>query len=650
MSASAFSQPSIYKAATEEARNRRLHSKLPYVHKWWARRLQVTSSALVNAALKDAGPPRGISPVIYDPFMGMGSLVSAGLAAGCKVIAGDVSPVPFFAVSTALSAVDQTQLENSFERMLKSVRADVGSQWVIRTSEGLRPVQFALWIKIVACPSCYVGVELFRERIIGTLGDETNSLKRYAVCPECGQVDDVQSERHRCSKCRQRYHSSKGVIVENGVAVCPSCSFRFLPGTAAYLGGGPREKIVAVAIKEGTGGRRFVTPTPGHVRSISRWSYKQRPLDYPILRGPTTEQILAWGYQSWAELFTPRQLKILSRLIEYIQNESDPAVKAWLALTVSASLDFMSTLCSFRSARTGGAVRHAAAHHVLRPALLSLENNSLGPSESSGTLQRIFRSRILPAVQNESLLADKPVHLSRKSKSCYLYHGSSAKVRLPKNFVDAVVTDPPYFSKIFYQDLAQIYVAFLGSCELIEDATAAMHKAAADAVESEDGEVFRKTLTSIWRRCAAALRPGGVLAFSFRSTEPVAWVAIARSLEEAGLSCYRAEVAQAEASKTLTKAWTKHPSTLDVMLFCKATGRQRLNSSFRSARARVNRRCETARRRLLALSHSISGGDLLLIRFGQWVVEASQRCLDGSNPWDRLEDELSTALGTNERR
>lgn len=147
MSASAFSQPSIYKAATEEARNRRLHSKLPYVHKWWARRLQVTSSALVNAALKDAGPPRGVSPVIYDPFMGMGSLVSAGLAAGCKVIAGDVSPVPFFAVSTALSAVDQIQLEKSFERMLKSVRADVGSQWVIRTSEGLRPVQFALWIR-----------------------------------------------------------------------------------------------------------------------------------------------------------------------------------------------------------------------------------------------------------------------------------------------------------------------------------------------------------------------------------------------------------------------------------------------------------------------------------------------------------------------
>jgi adenine-specific DNA methylase len=582
--------------------------------------------------------------------MGMGSLVSAGLAAGCSVIAGDVSPVPFFAVRTALSTVDQQQLEKSFERMLECGRSDVNSQWIVESSNGPVPVQFALWIKIVACPSCHVDVELFRERIIGSFSDKANGLKRFAVCPECGQVDNIQSERHRCSKCRQRYYPAKGVIGESGMAVCPSCCFRFLPGPAAHSGGGPREKIVAVAIKEKPGGRRFVTPTADQALNASRTSFKERPLDYPILRGRTTEQILAWGYKSWAELFTPRHLDLLSRLTKYIQSEQDLGVRPWLALTVSASIDFMSTLCSFRGAEMGGAVRHAAAHHVLRPALLSLENNSLGPRESSGTLQRVFRTRILPAVTNESLLATNPAQLSRKGKRCYLYHGSSAKVRLPKHFVDAVVTDPPYFSKIFYQDLAQIYVAFLGTCGLIDDATAVMQKAAEDAVENEDAGVFRQTLTAIWQRCATVLRPGGVLAFSFRSTDPVAWIAIARSLEDAGLSCYRAEVAQAEASKTLTKAWTKHPSTLDVMLFCRATGQQRPNSSFRNARARVDRRCETAKRRLLALSHSISGGDLLLVRFGQWVVESTVRCLAGPNSWDRLEDELSTALRTNDRQ
>lgn len=648
MAASAFSQPAFYRAATEESRNRRLHSKLPYVHKWWARRLLVTSSVLVNAALKDAGPPHGITPVIYDPFMGMGSLVSAGLAAGCNVIAGDVSPVPFFAVRTALSAVDRQQLEKSFEHMLECVRADVKSQWVIENSNGLHPIQFALWVKVVSCPSCHVDVELFRERIIGTLSDKVHSIKRYAVCPECGWVDNVRGERHRCSKCRQRYYPSEGVIAERGIAVCPSCTFRFLPGTAAYLRGGPREKIVAVAIKEKKG-RRFVTPTTANAQDTSLLSFKERPLDYPILRGRTTEQILAWGYKSWAELFTPRHLNLLSSFVKYIQSEPDSAVRSWLILTVSASIDFMSTLCSFRGAGVGGSVRHAAAHHVLRPALLSLENNSLGPKESSGTLQRIFRTRILPAVPDESLLATNPVQLSRKSNRCYLYHGSSAKVRLPKNFVDAVVTDPPYFSKIFYQDLAQIYVAFLGTCGMIENATAAMHRAAKDAVESEDGGLFRQTLTAIWRRCITVLRTDGVLAFSFRSTDPVAWVAIARSLEDAGLSCYRAEVAQAEASKTLTKAWTKHPSTLDVMLFSRVTGRPRPISSFRNARARVDRRCETAKRRLLALGHSISSGDLLLVRSGQWVVEATQRRLAESNSWDSLQDELSTALRTKDR-
>ncbi|HEX8174057.1 MAG TPA: hypothetical protein VF543_02940 [Pyrinomonadaceae bacterium] len=325
-------------------------------------------------------------------------------------------------------------------------------------------------------------------------------------------------------------------------------------------------------------------------------------------------------------------------------------MKSWLALTVSTSIDFMTTLCSFRGAGIGGAVRHAAAHHILRPALLSLENNPLGPRDASGTLQRIFRTRILPAVMKESPLATNPKQLVREGKRCYLYHGSSAKVRLPKHFVDAVVTDPPYFSKIFYQDLAQIYVAFLGACGMIRDATAAMHKAAKEAVESEEGEVFRRTLAAIWRRCVMVLRPGGVLAFSFRSTDPTAWVAIAQSLEDAGLSCYRVEMAQAEASKTLTKAWTKHPSTLDVMLFCRAGVPRRPDSSFQGARMRVNRRCKTAERRLLALGHSINGGDLLLVRFGQWVVEATQRRLVGPNSWGRLNDELSSALRMKNRR
>ena len=606
--------------------------------------MQVTSSALVNAALKDAGPPRGSIPVIYDPFMGMGSLVSAGLTAGCNVIAGDVSPVPFFAVRTALSAVDQRHLENSFERMLESVRADVSPQWVIRTEDGWRPIQFALWVKVVACPSCHAGVELFCKRIIGALAGRAGSHKPYAVCPACGQVDSVRGERHRCSGCGQSYYPSRGVIVENGMAICPSCSFKFLPGAAAMLEGGPREKIVAVAVKEKTGVRRFVTPITHHTYHTSDSSFKVSPLSYPILRGRTTGQILAWGYKSWSELFTPRHLALLARLIKYIQGEPDPATRSWLALTVSSSIDFMSTLCSFRGAGVGGAVRHAAAHHILRPALLSLENNALGPKESSGTLQRVFRSRILPAVPNESLLVTSPVQLSRKVKRCYLYQGSSAKVRLPKSFVDAIVTDPPYFSKIFYQDLAQVYVAFLGACRLIEDATAAMSRAAEDAVENEDGDLFRRTLTAIWQRCSTVLRPGGVLAFSFRSTDPVAWVAIARSLVDAGLCCYRAEVAQAEASKTLTKAWAKHPSTLDVMLFCRATGQHRYNNSFRSARARVSRRCETAKRRLLALGHSIGDGDLLLVRFGQWIVEATRHRMDEPDSWDRIGDELSSAM------
>lgn len=642
MPTSTFLQPTVYKAATEESWHRHRYSALPYVHKWWARRLQVTSSVLITAALEDAGPPQGLVPVIYDPFMGMGSLVSAGLAAGCSVAAGDVNPVPYFAVQTALTPVDRHRLEEAFIHLLDQACQTFNPQWTVQTPDGPNPIRFALWVKVVLCPLCQTNVELFHERIIGAFVHDGGHLERYTVCPVCDQVDVVQGEEHLCSRCGQQYSLIRNVIGKAGMAVCPSCDYRFLPGIAARLAGGPREKLIAIAVGESNGTRRFITPTAEDIFHASGPIPEPRPLDYLILQGRTTEQVLAWGYRSWANLFTPRHLALLAHLAENIQNESDSVIRAWLATTVSTSLDFMSTLCSFRGPKFG-AVRNATAHHILRPALISLENNPLGSRHFSGTLRRVFYTRVLPAVPDKPSLVARPANLPYESRQCYLYHGSSAEVRLPDQLVDAVVTDPPYFSKIFYQDLAQVYVAFLGTCGLIEDAITTMRETAENAVESEDSEIFRERLTAVWRRCLAVLRPGGVIAFSFRSSDPVVWVAMARSLADAGLACYRAEIAQAEATKTLTKAWARHPSTLDVMLFCKAA-HKRPTRTFHDAWVCVRQRCETAERQLQALGHSVGEGDRLLINFGQWVVEATQHQLIDPDPWGRLRDDLSAVL------
>ncbi len=641
MSAGAFSRGTVYQTAVEEAQRRQRHNGLPYVHKWWARRLQTTSAALIAAALEDAGPAQGAAPVIYDPFMGMGSLVSAGLAAGCSVAAGDISPVPPFSVRTALTPIDPQQLEDAVARLLWRSRQAFDLQWTVDTHNGPQTMRFALWGKVVPCPSCRGDVQLLRERVIGAFARSPGRIQPYALCPECAYVEEVAAAQHNCSGCAHHYSIREGTVGENGIATCPWCRHRFLPASAARSAGGPREVLLAIALGTANDGtQRFVTPTDTDHGKAQRSYAGLRPLAQPILKGRTTDQVLAWGYECWADLFTPRHLALLAHLTADLQSEHDLTVRAWLALTVSASLDYMSTLCSFRGPRSGGAVRNATAHHILRPALISVENNPLGPRSFSGTLERVFYARILPTVPASPSLIANPAELAREGGRCYVYHGSSTDPHLPDALVDAVVTDPPYFSKIFYQDLAQVYVAFLGDCGMIGDAMHAMREAAAQAVENEDSEVFRERLTAAWRRCLAALRPGGVVAFSFRSMDPAAWLAVARSLVDAGLACYRAEVALAEAPKTLTKAWVRHPSTLDVMLFC-SQNQLRQPTPVGPARERVRRRSVAARRRLETLGHPVSCGDTMLIRFGQWVVETTRRELAAPDPWKWLSSELA---------
>jgi putative DNA methylase len=364
----------------------------------------------------------------------------------------------------------------------------------------------------------------------------------------------------------------------------------------------------------------------------------QRPLDVSIELGRTTTQILAWGYASWADLLTPRHQALIAHLAAAIRRQPDPALQAWLTLTVSAALDFMTTLCSFRGPRFG-AVRTAAAHHVLRPPLIALENNPLGPPDHSGTLARIFTTRILPALPSTPRLTTDASDVKGERGRCYIYHGTSALAPVPEGLVDVVVTDPPYFDKIFYQDLAQIYVAFLGEVGIVPDGQKAMREAALAAVEHEESAIFEKRLGEVWRRCARSLRPGGVLAFSFRSSAPSAWVALARSLVAAGMMCYRAEPAHSEVAKSLTKAWARYPSTLDIMLFCRH-GEPAREGALAAARTRVEARSRRAERRLQVLGHQTTPGDRLLVRCGGWVVEATTTRLDAADPWARVEDEL----------
>jgi putative DNA methylase len=245
-----------------------------------------------------------------------------------------------------------------------------------------------------------------------------------------------------------------------------------------------------------------------------------------------------------------------------------------LALLVSTSLEFNSMLCGYKGAcrRRAGAVRHTFAYHGYSFPYTALENNPLFPLRASGTLQKLFYSRLvrgyqwaaapvervlddsrprfvsIPGERDGGEEVDSPAQLAQGSRRFYLLQGSATRLPVATGSVDAVVTDPPYYDSIQYGDLAAFFRVWLR--QFVPDAAAWEYDGAAAAVGSQHNggsERFQELLAEIFGECRRVLRPdGGRLIFTFHHWQAPAWSALTTALYKAQFRLVNRYVVHAE--------------------------------------------------------------------------------------------------------
>lgn len=125
-----------------------------------------------------------------------------------------------------------------------------------------------------------------------------------------------------------------------------------------------------------------------------------------------------------------------------------------------------------------------------------------------------------------------------------VYQGSSTDLtHAPSASLDLVITDPPFGGLLHYSELSDFFYVWLRLAlkhkypdYFSADYTPKSLEAVANkAREPEDPDGFyQRLLTQCWREAHRALKPSGILAFTFHHSEDEPWVAVLESLFDAG--------------------------------------------------------------------------------------------------------------------
>jgi adenine-specific DNA methylase len=263
-------------------------------------------------------------------------------------------------------------------------------------------------------------------------------------------------------------------------------------------------------------------------------------------------RIPLYGFNTWAEIFTSRQLSTLATFVKsvrkaavaltYAEYNQDwrEGIWAFLALANDRLADYGSALCSWHN--SAEKLRNTFGRFALPIVWDFTETNPFSGStgDYSGALEWVAK------------VADRTIEGNFSAPKSRIQRGSALQIT---GEYDAIVTDPPYYDAIPYSDLMDFFYVWLrrtthGLSPEIDDAFA-MPLGPKWNHEAADGELiddasrfggdkaaskknFEDGMGAVFRRCHASLVPGGIMVIVFANKNPDAWETLVGALIRAG--------------------------------------------------------------------------------------------------------------------
>ena len=270
------------------------------------------------------------------------------------------------------------------------------------------------------------------------------------------------------------------------------------------------------------------------------------------------------GFTHWWTMFNPRQLLVLAQLMRGILTIGtyDWNVREFVLGAYQQYLRNQNMFC-FWDTGYDKLVPHMSNNNY-HPKSNVVENcvfPALGRGNWVSCIEAIIEGRewaVHPwdAVSVESLKTREPTlsaRLTGKSEKVYpgdavseaaAFQCSSTELTYaPTGTLDLVITDPPFGGLLHYSELSDFFSVWLRlalkdkypdhfQSEYTPKSLEAVANRAREP-ENPDG-FYQRLLTQCWREAHRALKPSGILAFTFHHSEDEPWVAVLESLFNAG--------------------------------------------------------------------------------------------------------------------
>lgn len=427
-------------------------------------------------------------PKVWDAFSGFGSISLAAQKLGMASISNDLNPVAVMLTKAAVEIptrfasqkpVHPGNAKNGEYSNAAGLAEDVQfyGEWVeneaLKRLANIYPqmpngeVSFAwVWVRTVKCsnPACGCQVPLANSYILS----KSKTAKYWADPVISG--DDIEFEIHE-GECPAGKESNK-TINFGAKFRCPVCGEVI---TDAYIKKMGEEhklgaKMMAV-VTNADGKKSFLTPD----KMQQTAAVVTRPENIPSGTMPVNPHWYSppsFGITSYADLFTARQLLMLTTFSDLVREVQDiaasdalaagmsatggsladggngalaygQAIGVYLSLVVDKMVDYNSSMCSWRT--VGANIRSTFGRQAIPMVWTFAEGNPF--SSVSGN----FKAMLKNVVQSiEALKCDKPAIVLQNNAVTMTY---------PQNVL--VCTELPYYRDIGYADLSDFFYIWM---------------------------------------------------------------------------------------------------------------------------------------------------------------------------------------------
>jgi putative DNA methylase len=534
---------------TNQQRNRSAHSPVISLFRWWARRPHSFAGALLDAARVEFG--REIF-LVSDPFSGGGTVAFEATRRGLSIYAQDLYPWPSEGLTTALTAADPNEFRRAANGLLKDLH-ELRQQYWCKKNSGIWETTHIIRVRIAQCSSCSQRIFLFRDALISLASRSRKEPFGFFGCSSCGAVTKRQkdAESFSCESCKTRSRV-KTQSANSGAPKfqCPHCFEWHL--VSALLISSPEWRPVLIR-------ERNLTHSVAQIRAvertdvvddrIGRTGVQQHPLRVPIPDGLETAALKRYGFSFWSQLYTRRQLDILTvALLAVPQVEASDAVKQHLRLAILGAAEMAGYVCRWE--RYHPKALEAIANHRFSRSTVTVETNLLSTS-GRGTLPRRFEAaeKALRWMLSEGYpvrtTGAKSCDPRRAVNGALIVTGSSERQLLKKGSAQLVFTDPPYHDDLQYGELARLFHAWMnltGQCNKPSEDD----EAVPNSMRGATTEHYEDKVAACLKESRRALDSSGRLVLTFHNKDMKAWGALSQALIRAsfdivGLAAVAAE-------------------------------------------------------------------------------------------------------------